>query len=176
LFELCQINRDLFIQRDTKTGNLVIMTPAGGETGNRNLSLGAQLYLWTEQDGTGVAFDSSTGFLLPGASKEPMSPDAAWMSLERWNSLTSEQKIKFPPICPDFVVELRSPSDTVVSLQRKMREWIQLGAKLGWLIDRQNRRVYIYRSDGSEDCLDNPATVSGAPILPGFVLELRKIW
>lgn len=175
-FELCQINRDLVIQRDAKTGELLIMTPAGGETSNRNLGLGAQLYLWTEKDGTGIAFDSSGGFLLSGASKEPMSPDAAWISLERWNTLTPEQKVKFPPLCPDFVIELRSPSDTVASLRRKMQEWITLGVKLGWLIERKNRHVYVYDCDGSEECLENPMTVQGDPLLPGFVLDLSKIW
>lgn len=175
-FELCDINQHLVIQRDTKTGDLLIMTPAGGETGNRNLSLGAQLYNWTEQNGTGIAFDSSTGFRIKGASRDPMNPDAAWMSLDHWNTLTPEQKIKFPLICPDFVVELRSPSDTVASLQRKMQEWITLGVKLGWLIDRQNRKVYIYRSDRCEECLDNPTFVSGESVLPSFVLDMNKIW
>lgn len=175
-FDLCQLNRDLQIQRDPKTGEILIMTPAGGETSNRNLSLSAQLYLWTETDGTGIAFDSSGGFLIAGASKEPMNPDAAWVSWERWNTLTPDQKAKFPPLCPDFVVELRSPSDTVESLKRKMKEWIALGVKLGWLIDRKNRQVYIYRCDGSEECLNNPMTVSSESFLNGFILDLSKIW
>ncbi|WP_013324364.1 Uma2 family endonuclease [Gloeothece verrucosa] len=176
LFELCDINDHLVIQRDTKTGDLLIMTPAGGDTSNRNLSLSAQLYNWTEKDGTGMAFDSSGGFRIKGASRDPMNPDAAWLTLDRWNSLTPEEKIKFPPLCPDFVVELRSPSDSVVSLQRKMQEWIFLGVKLGWLIDRKNRQVYIYRSDKTEECLDNPTSLTGEPLLVGFVLDMNKIW
>jgi Uma2 family endonuclease len=152
------------------------MTPAGGETGNRNFSLSAQLYIWTKQDGTGIGFDSSTGFRIEGASREPMSPDAAWIRLDRWNALTPEQQRKFPPICPDFVVELRSPSDTLKSLRQKMQEWVRLGIELGWLLDRVGRNVYIYGREQAETCLENPQTVSGEPLLPGFQLDLREIW
>ena len=175
-FELCEINRSLCLERHPKTGDIWIMTPAGGETGNRNLSLSAQLYNWTKQDGTGIGFDSSTGFLIEGASREPMSPDAAWIRLDRWNALTPEQQRKFPPICPDFVVELRSPSDTLKSLRDKMQEWVTLGVKLGWLLDRTGRNVYVYDCDRAETCLENPQTVFGDPILPGFQLDLREIW
>ncbi|MEQ8537771.1 MAG: Uma2 family endonuclease [Coleofasciculus sp. D1-CHI-01] len=175
-FELCQINHDLRLERNLKTGEIWIMTPAGGETGNRNFSLIVQLGSWVKQDKTGIGFDSSTGFRILGATKDPMSPDAAWVRLERWNALTPEQQQKFPPICPDFVVELRSPSDTLKSLQKKMEEWVRLGVQLGWLIDRTGRQVYIYRQDGSQDCLENPETLSGEMVLPGFVLDMSEIW
>ena len=172
-FEFCQLNRDLRIER-TATGELEIMPPTGGETGGRNLKLTQQLANWTDEDGTGIAFDSSTGFKLPSGAER--SPDAAWIKLDRWNALTSEQQKKFPPITPDFVVELRSESDTISSLQTKMLEWIHNGVRLGWLIDRKHRRVYINRPGIDVECLDNPATVSGEPVLPGFVLDMSKIW
>ena len=172
-FEFCQINRDLQIERN-KSGEVLIMPPTGGTTGNRSGSIFAQLYNWTEQDGTGICFDSSTGFKLSVGDK---SPDASWMKLERWNALSEEQQDKFVPICPDFVVELRSPSDNLKPLQEKMAEYMrEPGVKLGWLIDRKNRRVYIYRPGLPEECLENPATISGDPVLPGFVLNMSKIW
>ncbi|CBN54988.1 MULTISPECIES: Uma2 family endonuclease [Kamptonema] len=172
-FEFCQINRDLQIERN-QSGEVLIMPPTGGTTGNRSGSIFAQLYNWTEQDGTGICFDSSTGFKLSVGDK---SPDASWMKLERWNALSEEQQDKFVPICPDFVVELRSASDNLKPLQEKMAEYMrEAGVKLGWLIDRKNRRVYIYRPGLSEECLENPATISGDPILPGFILNMSKIW
>jgi Uma2 family endonuclease len=150
------------------------MFPTGSETGNRNFNLTVQFGIWVKQDGTGVGFDSSTGFILPnGATK---SADAAWVKLEKWNSLTREQQTKFAPICPDFVVELRSPSDRLQSLQEKMLEYIDNGVSLGWLIDRKNRRVYIYRPNGSVEVLDNPSRLRGEDVLPGFVLDLSTIW
>ncbi|MFP5269344.1 Uma2 family endonuclease [Coleofasciculus sp.] len=172
-FEFCQINRDLRIER-TATGELLIMPPTGSETGGRNFRLNGQLYNWTEQNGTGVGFDSSTGFTLPNGAK--VSPDAAWVKLERWNALTPEQQQKFAPICPDFVVELRSASDNLTPLKTKMQEYIDNGALLGWLIDCKKQQVYIYRPGVAVECLDNPATVSGDPVLPVFVLDLSKIW
>ncbi|MDB9513016.1 Uma2 family endonuclease [Kamptonema animale CS-326] len=172
-FEFCQINRDLQIERN-QSGEVLIMPPTGGTTGNRSGSIFAQLYNWTEQDGTGICFDSSTGFKLSVGDK---SPDASWMKLERWNALSEEQQDKFVPLCPDFVVELRSASDNLKPLQEKMAEYMrEPGVKLGWLIDRKNRRVYIYRPGLPEECLENPATISGDPILPGFVLNMSKIW
>jgi Uma2 family endonuclease len=172
-FEFCQINRDLRIER-TATGELLIMPPTGSETGGRNFNLIGQLWAWVNQDGTGIGFDSSTGFtLLNGAER---SPDAAWVKLERWNALTPEQQKKFAPICPEFVVELRSPSDNLEPLKTKMHEYVDNGALLGFLIDRKNRQVYIYRPGVAVECLDHPATVSGDPVLPGFVLDLSKIW
>ena len=173
-FEFCQINRDLRIERN-KFGEISIMSPTGGTTGNRSGSIFGELYIWSNQDGTGICFDSSTGFKLStGADR---SPDAAWMKLERWNSLSEEQQEKFAPICPDFVVELRSPSDNLKPLQEKMAEYMsEPGIQLGWLIDRKNRKVYIYRPGLPEECLDNPATVSADPVLPGFILNMSKVW
>ena len=172
-FEFCQINRGLHIER-TATGELLIMPPTGSETGNRNFKLIQQLANWTDVDGTGIGFDSSTGFKLPNSAER--SPDVAWVKLERWNALTPEQQKKFAPICPEFVVELRSVSDNLEPLKTKMQEYMDNGVLLGWLIDRKNCQVYIYRPGVAVECLDNPATVSGESVLPGFVLDLSKIW
>ena len=173
-FEFCQINRNLRIERN-KFGEISIMSPTGSETGNRELNIIGQLWAWSEKDGTGLAFSSSTGFKLSTGAER--SPDAAWMKLERWNTLSPEQQQKFAPICPDFVVELRSPSDNLKPLQEKMAEYMsEPGIQLGWLIDRKNRKVYIYRPGLPEECLDNPATVSADPVLPGFVLNMSKVW
>jgi len=172
-FEFCQINSELRIERN-KSGELLIMPPTGSETGNRSGSVFGELYIWARQDGTGICFDSSTGFKLSMGDK---SPDASWIKLERWNALSQEQQDKFAPICPDFVVELRSASDNLKPLQEKMQEYMrEPGVQLGWLIDCKNPRVYIYRPGLPEECLENPATVSGDPVLPGFVLNMSKIW
>ncbi len=173
-FEFCQVNRDLRIEQN-KFRELVIMPPTGSETGNREVNVLGQLWVWSEQDGTGIAFSSSAGFKLStGANR---SPDASWIKLERWNELSAEQQERFAPICPDFLVELRSPSDNLQSLQEKMEEYMQEpGIQLGWLIDRKQRQVYIYRPGKPEECLDNPASVSGESVLPGFVLNMSKIW
>jgi Uma2 family endonuclease len=173
-FEFCQVNRDLRIEQN-KFRELVIMPPTGSETGNREVNVLGQLWVWSEQDGTGIAFSSSTGFKLStGANR---SPDASWIKLERWNELSAEQQEKFAPICPDFVVELRSPSDNLQSLQEKMEEYMQEpGIQLGWLIDRKQRQVYIYCPGKSEECLDNPTSVSGESVLPGFILNMSKVW
>lgn len=172
-YEFCQINRDLRIER-TAEGEVILMPLAGGETGNRNSELTTQLGVWTRHNGTGVAFDSSTGFTLP--NRAVRSPDASWVKRSRLATLTKEQKKKFIPLCPDFVIELRSPSDVLTMLQGKMEEYMENGAELGWLIDPEDRRVYIYRSNSPVECLENPATVSGDPLLPGFVLDLQRIW
>ena len=172
-FEFCQLNRDLRIERTAK-GELIIMSPTGSETGNRNFDLIVQLGIWVRQDGTGIGFDSSAGFTLPnGATK---SSDAAWIKLTQWNNIPPEQRVKFAPICPDFVVELRSPSDTLQPLKDKLQEYIDNGALLGWLIDRKNRKVYIYRPQQDIETLDHPSTLSGESLLPGFVLDLSTIW
>jgi Uma2 family endonuclease len=172
-YEFCLANRDLRIER-TATGDVIIMPPTFSDTGNRSGRVFQQLANWADQDATGEPFDSSSGFtLLNGATR---SPDAAWIKLERWNALTAEQQASFAPICPDFVVELRSSSDTLTNLQDKMQEYITNGAMLGWLIDRKNRTVHIYRPNQEPEILDNPETVSGDPELPGFVLGMAKIW
>jgi Uma2 family endonuclease len=173
-FEFCLANRDLRIEIN-QFGDVSIMPPTGSETGNRNFNLAVQLYIWSEKDGTGICFDSSTGFTLSTGAKR--SPDVSWMQLERWNSLTATQQSKFAPICPDFVIELRSASDDLQVLKSKMAEYMcEPGIKLGWLIDRQNRQVYIYRPGIEEECLDNPAIISGESVLLGFSLDLSKVW
>ncbi|HEY9876941.1 MAG TPA: Uma2 family endonuclease [Leptolyngbyaceae cyanobacterium] len=172
-YDFCQANRDLRIER-TATGEVVIMPPAFSDTGNRNLKIAQQLANWADEDGTGETFDSSAGFTLPNGATR--SPDAAWIKLERWNALTDEQKASFAPICPDFVVELRSASDTLASLQAKMQEYVENGVVLGWLIDRKNRTIYVYRPGKAPVILENPETVSGDPELPKFCLRMAKIW
>jgi len=172
-YEFCLANRDLRIER-TASGEVVIMPPAFSDTGNRNFNIAAQLWNWTEEDGTGIGFDSSAGFTLPNGATR--SPDASWIRLERWNALTEEQKASFAPICPDFVIELRSSSDTLTSLQDKMQEYIANRVLLGWLIDRKNRTVHRYRPNREPELLENPEAVSGDPELPGFVLRMAKIW
>jgi Uma2 family endonuclease len=172
-YQLCQENENIKIERTTK-GELIIMPPVGGETGNRNGKFTQQLFNWTDRDQSGIAFDSSTGFKLPNGADR--SPDASWVKLERWNELTSEQKQRFVPLCPDFVVELLSPSDSLKNTQEKMMEYRANGARLGWLINRKTRQVEIYRPGEDVLILDSPSTLSGEDVLPGFVLNLDLIW
>ncbi|MGH7999718.1 MAG: Uma2 family endonuclease [Brasilonema sp.] len=172
-FQLCQANRDLSFER-TATGELIIMPPTGGETSNRNGRLNQQLFNWADADGTGIAFDSSGGFKLPNGADR--SPDAAWVKLERWNTLTKEQQTRFLPLCPDFVVELLSPSDSLKVTQEKMEEYRDNGALLGWLINRKSRQVEIYRIGQEVEVLENPDRLSGEAVLPGFLLNLEAIW
>lgn len=173
-FDFCQENRDLRIERN-QFGDISIMSPTGSETGNREFNIAVQLGVWSEQDGTGIGFSSSTDFKLSTGAER--SPDAAWIKLERWNTLTPEQQKKFAPICPDFVIELRSASDNLQPLKDKMQEYMQEpGIQLSLLIDRKNRHVYIYRPGQIEEYLENPNTVSCEPVLPGFVLQMGKIW
>ncbi|HLP87397.1 MAG TPA: Uma2 family endonuclease [Nostocaceae cyanobacterium] len=172
-FKLCQANRDLRFERTAK-GELIIMPPTGGETGNRNGKITQQLFNWTDADGSGIAFDSSNCFKLPNGADR--SPDAAWIKLEKWNTLTDEQKEKFPPISPDFVIELLSPSDSLKTTQEKMREYIDNGVRLGFLINRKSRQVEIYRPGQKVEVLESPATVSGEDVLNSFVLNLGMIW
>lgn len=172
-FQICQANRDLKFER-AASGELIIMPPTGGETGNKNARITQQLMNWTDTDGTGIAFDSSTCFKLPNGADR--SPDAAWIKLERWDALTGEQKEKFPPICPDFVIELLSPSDSLKIAQDKMREYLDHGVPLGFLINRKSRQVEIYRQGQKVEVLDSPATLSGEDVLKGFVLNLGMIW
>jgi Uma2 family endonuclease len=153
---------------------LVIMPPTGGETGRMNFKLTQVFGNWVDTDGTGVGFDSSTGFTLPNGAKR--SPDLAWVRRSRWEALTQQQREQFPPLCPDFVLELRSPSDALATVQAKMQEYLDNGAQLGWLIDPIEKKVYVYRPQAPVECLDNPQTVSGDPLLPAFVLELGRIW
>jgi Uma2 family endonuclease len=172
-YEFCQLNRDLRIERNA-AGELVIMPPTGSETDERNFNLIGQLWAWTKQDGTGVGFGSSAGFTLPNGAVR--SPDAAWIKRMRWEAIEPEQRKKFAPICPEFVIELRSESDNLRILQDKMQEYIDNGTQLGWLIDRKKRQVFIYRPNTAVEVLDNPKTLCGDPLLPGFVLDLSHIW
>lgn len=172
-FEFCQLNRDLRIERSSE-GDLTIMTPTGGETGRKNFALTGLFCSWVEADGTGIGFDSSTGFILPNGAER--APDLAWVRRSRWDALTQDEREEFPPLCPDFVTELRSRSDSIDTLRAKMQEYIDNGALLGWLIDPLEKKVYVYRPSAEADCLENPDTLSGAPVLPGFVLHLARVW
>jgi Uma2 family endonuclease len=172
-YDFCQTNREWRIER-TAQGDVLIMPPSGWETGTYNARINAFLTMWALHDGTGVASDSSTGFELPNGAIR--SPDAAWVKRSRLAPLTPEQKKRFLPLCPDFVIELRSPSDHLKTQQDKMQEYLANGAQLGWLFDIPNRRVYVYRPGATVECLENPATLVGDPELPSFVLDLEKIW
>ncbi|ELR98078.1 Uma2 family endonuclease [Gloeocapsa sp. PCC 73106] len=162
----------------TAQGELIIMSPTGGTAGRKNFEINGQLRNWTKQDGTGVGFDSSTEFILPNGARR--SPDAAWIELERWNRLTPEQQDGFPPLAPDFIIELVSPSDLknqrYQDLQEKMREYISNGVKLGWLIEPQQKIVEIYRLEKAVETFYCKKTLSGENILPGFILDLESIW
>jgi Uma2 family endonuclease len=151
-YAFCLANRDLRIER-TANGDVVIMPPAFADIGNRNIKIAQQLANWADQDGTGESFDSSAGFTLPNGATR--SPDASWIKLERWQTLTDAQKASFAPICPDFVIELRSASDTLTSLQDKLKEYLANGAVLGWLIDRKHRTVRLYRPNQEPTILNN---------------------
>jgi Uma2 family endonuclease len=173
LFELCQRNKDLRIER-LATGGILLMSPAGGKTSVRNAQIVKQLGFWADQDGSGHVFDSSGGFTLPNGAMR--SPDAAWVERERLQALTEEQQERFLPLCPTFVIELRSPSDTLVSVETKMSEYIGNGARLGWLVDPARRCVHVYRPGAVVEVLREPSTVAGDPELPDFVLDLTSIW
>jgi Uma2 family endonuclease len=171
-YQLCRNNPDIRFEQTAK-GELIIMPPTGGETGNRNFSLSGQLWFWVEEDGTGLGFDSSTAFKLPNGATR--APDAAWVRRDRWEALTAQEKERFPPIAPDFVVELRSRTDTLEDVQQKMQEYIANGVRLGWLLNPQDHQVEIYRPGKPVEVLLAPATLSGEEVLPGFVLVLKNL-
>ena len=171
-YQLCINNEDLRIERNAD-GDLLIMPPTGGETGNRNGRLIQQLFNWSDRNATGIAFDSSTGFKLPNGANR--SPDASWLPLAKWDGLTSDEKQRFIPLCPDFVIELLSPSDNLSKTQAKLQEYIDNGTKLGWLINRSQKQVEIYRQ-GQVDVLNLPDDLSGEDVLIGFTLDLQPIW
>jgi len=162
----------------TAEGELIVMPPTGGTAGRRNFRLSQQLANWAERDGTGVGFDSSTIFVLPNGARR--SPDVAWVRLDCWNALTPEQQDGFPPITPDFVIELVSPSDwksqRYEDLQRKMQEYLDNGVRLGWLIEPSTKTVEIYRLGKAVEILQSPKTLMGEDVLPGFILDLEPIW
>ena len=169
-YELCMVNKDIAMERSPK-GELIIMSPVGGESGRKEANYIADLVFWNRQTALGEVFSSSTVFKLPHGGDR--SPDVAWVKLERWNSLSREQQTKFPPICPDFVIELRSESDRLKPLQEKMQEYLDSGLQLGWLINPHDQTVEIYRLGQEVEVVKFPATVSGEDVLPGFVLEIQ---
>ncbi|EKU99487.1 hypothetical protein Lepto7375DRAFT_1534 [Leptolyngbya sp. PCC 7375] len=169
-YKLCMANKDIAMER-SPAGRLIIMSPVGGESGRQEANYIADLVFWNRQSGLGVVFSSSTIFKLSNGGDR--SPDAAWVTLERWNSLTREQQTKFPPLCPDFVIELRSESDRLKPLQEKMQEYLDSGLRLGWLINPQGQTVEIYRPGQAVEVVNCPATVSGEDVLPGFVLDFK---
>jgi Uma2 family endonuclease len=172
--EICKANQNFQLEREA-TGEIIIMPPTFPWTGKQNSSLNAQLWIWNDRTGLGIVFDSSSGFTL--ANGAVRSPDVSWISNQRWQALSkTQQKEEFSPLAPDFVIELRSSSDSLNKLQAKMQEYIDNGVRLGWLIDTTNQQVEIYRPGKSVETLVSPATLSGEEILPEFILDLNKIW
>ncbi|MEH2180583.1 Uma2 family endonuclease [Nostoc sp.] len=172
-YQLCEENPDLQLERNAQ-GELVIMPPTGGETARSNVNLILQLASWNEQKQLGEVFDSSTGFTLPNGADR--SPDVSWVEKSRWDSLTKEQREKFIPLCPDFVIEIMSPSDTLKKVQVKMHEYMSTGCCLGWLINRKKQKVEIYRPEQDVEVLKSTQTISGESVLLDFVLNMKKIW
>ncbi|MFN6478029.1 Uma2 family endonuclease [Nostoc sp. DedQUE07] len=172
-YQLCRENPEIKFERNVR-GELLIMPPTGGETGNRNIEIAADFVIWNRQTQLGICFDSSTCFKLPNSANR--SPDVAWIRKERWDTLTPEEQEKFPPIAPDFVLELMSPSDSLKETQEKMQEYIDNGVKLGWLINSKLRQVEIYRLGQPVEILEHPKELLGEDILPGFTLNLAIIW
>ncbi len=170
---LAAANRDVQLELSA-TGELIIMPPTGGNTGKRNIDIEGQLWFWNRQTKIGVAFNSSTAFRLANGAER--SPDAAWVTKDRWDALEPEQQDSFPPLCPDFAIELRSKSDNMQPLRQKMQEYIDNGLRLGWLIDTKNKKVEIYRANQPVEVLDNPTNLSGEDVLPGFVLDLQVVF
>lgn len=173
LFELSSLNDDLRLEL-TAEGKLIVMAPAGGESSRRNMKLAIRIGAWSESDGTGVAFDSSGGFILPNGAIR--SPDASWIERSRYEALTPQQRERYLPLCPEFVIELRSPSDRLGALQEKMVEYVENGARLGLLLDPVRKRVYVYKPGEPVRELADPEEVSADPVLPGFVLKPRDVW
>jgi Uma2 family endonuclease len=173
-YEFCRRNKDYRFEMD-KRGNLIVMPPTFLETSNKNSEINLQLRIWAKKDKTGIAFESDGMFILPNGAKR--APDAFWILKERYFALSQEEREeRFARICPDFVIELRSKSDNLRKLQAKMREYIENGARLGWLIDPSEKKVHVYRADKTTEILDNPAKVSGENVLPEFELDLTEIW
>lgn len=168
-YQLCQINENWRLEQTAK-GELLIMPPVGAISGNRESEFNADVVIWNRQTKLGKVFSSSTIFTLPKGGKR--SPDVAWIANERWESLTLEEQEKFSRICPDFVIELRSRTDSLSLLQEKMQEYLNSGLRLGWLINPQNQQVEIYRQNQPIEIVKLPATLSGENVLPGFILEL----
>ena len=172
-YKICQDNAEVKLERNS-AGEILIMSPTGGETGLRNFDIIGQFWLWNSRYHLGYCFDSSTGFKLPNGANR--SPDVAYITKARWESLSEQQREIFPPIAPDFVLELLSPSDNLKTTQEKMKEYLENGVKLGWLIDRQNRQLEVYRQDQAKQIIGNPDSVSDQDVLPQFCLSLVEIW
>lgn len=172
-FDFCQSNRDVRIERNSQ-GEIVIIPPTGCETGDKNAEITMQLRLWTKKDKRGKSADSSAGYKMPNGAI--MSPDASWISNERLKKVSPTKRRKFLPLAPDFVIELRSESDSLSKLKEKMQEYIENGVALGWLIDASEKRIYVYRPKMQVEILENPAEISGEPFLKDFMLDLREIW
>ncbi|WP_427157738.1 Uma2 family endonuclease [Aliinostoc sp. HNIBRCY26] len=172
-YQICQENPGVKFERNAK-GEIIVMPPTGGETGKFNIEIGADFVIWNRQAKLGVCFDSSTCFKLPNGANR--SPDVAWIKKARWDALTPKQQQKFPPIAPDFVLELMSPSDDLEEIKAKMREYMDNQVKLGWLINPQTKQVEIYRQNQPVEILDAPTQLSGEDILPGFILDLGIVW
>jgi Uma2 family endonuclease len=171
--QLCRSNPDLQLER-TAQGELIAMAPSGSETGYYNADISGQLWQWNRKRQEGITFDSSAGFTLPNGAIR--SPDAAWIEISRWQAIPPQQRRKFAPICPDFVIELKSPSDDLSILQAKLTEYIENGARLGWLIDPENRQVFCYRPQQLPELFNNPRYLSGEDVLLEFVLDLLVVW
>ena len=172
-FQLCGDNPELRLEL-TARKEIIVMPPYGSEGGRQNFEIVQQLAAWAKADGTGYGFSTDTGFTLPNGAVR--GPDAAWARREKWDALSRDKREKFAPLCPDFVIELRSPSDTLRELQEKMQEYRDNGTQLGWLIDPFERTVHVYRPGFEPKILKEPSSVSGDPVLQGFVLKLPEIW
>jgi Uma2 family endonuclease len=172
-WQICCDNPDLRLELRSN-GELIVMPPAGSKTGKRNFNLSRQFAVWVEKDGTGIGFDSSTGFTLPDGAV--LSPDVSWVRRDKWDALTEDDQERFAHLCPDFVIELRSRWNTLKAQQEKMQQYLDNGTQLAWFIDPRNRRVYIYRKGEEVEVVTDAATVSAGPILEGFVLRLAEIW
>ena len=173
LMRFCAANDLLRVERDAN-GEILVMTPAGSKTSKMNLRIGRFLDEWAETDGRGVSFDSSGGFTLPDGSMR--AADAAWLRLERWNALSAADQSRYAPVCPDFVIELRSPSDTLNELEAKMEQWLANGAQLAWLIDPSSQTVTVYRPGDAPEVFQQPSSVQGTGLIAGFELVMTRIW
>lgn len=172
-FDFCQKFPIEHVEQ-TAEGEIIIMPPTGFETGDSNSELNMQLRIWSKKDGRGRTTDSNGGYILPNGAKR--APDAAWILKTRVDQIPKKKRAKFLPLCPDFIVEMTSPSDGLKDVQEKMREYIENGAQLGWLIHAKTKQIFVYRPDSEVETLENPETVSGEPLLTDFKLDVREIW
>ncbi|MDY7006317.1 MAG: Uma2 family endonuclease [Cyanobacteriota bacterium] len=172
-FQLCQINKEIRFERNAK-GDLIIVPLMGGEIAMINAEISGNLGMWNRQTKLGVCFNSSVGYQLPNGANR--SPSCSWIPIEKWHNLTPEQREKFLPFCPDFLVELMSPCDSLSDTREKMKEYLENGMRLGWLINRKSQQVEIYRASKDAEILDSPQTLSGEDVLPGFILYMTTIW